>query len=808
MEVNIMVKELTGEQLRKICDPSVINCETSEEVNTLSTIVGQERALRALQFGLGIKETGFNIYVAGLPGTGRTTAVERFLEEAAKQEATPSDWCYVNNFHDAYKPNAMRLPAGMANDLKKDMEKLIQEGYKQIRAAFESEEYANQRDETVKSFQEQKQAILEKINQQALDKGFTLQATPMGLMTIPVRKGKPISEDEFMSLSTEEREELRSRQQIIQTALEAALRQSRGLDKNAQEALQELDQKVAQYAIGHLFKELLEKYQDLEEICTYLEEVQKDILANIDDFKGNQDEQATPMLPGIAVRKSTQRKYEVNVLVDNSDCKGAPVILEMNPTYNNLFGRIEQEAQFGALTTDFTLIRRGSLHHANGGYLVLPIEEMLRNPLSWDSLKRALENTEISIEDLGERIGFITTKSLRPEPIPLEVKVVLIGRPDVYQLMLAYDEQFNELFKVKADVDVVMPRNADRINEYIGFASTLCNTEKLLHLDSSALAKIVEHGSRLAEDQDKLSTHFGEISDVIREASYYAREEKASLVSAKHISKAIDERFYRSSLVRERIQEMITRDIIKINIDGEQVGQVNGLSVIQLGDMSFGQPSRITVSVGLGSEGLIDIEREADLSGPIHTKGVLILSGYLAGQYSKDKPLSLAARLVFEQSYSGIDGDSASSTELYAILSALAELPIKQGIAVTGSVNQKGEVQAIGGVNEKIEGFFEICKIKGLTGEQGVMIPESNVVNLMLREAVVEAVKTGKFHIWPVKSIDEGIELLTGVKAGAKLTDGTFEEGSVHTRVDMRLKELADKLNEFGKDKKDDEKGD
>jgi lon-related putative ATP-dependent protease len=482
----------------------------------------------------------------------------------------------------------------------------------------------------------------------------------------------------------------------------------------------------------------------------------------------------------------------------------------MNPTYSNLFGRVEQEAQFGALTTDFTLIRRGSLHHANGGYLVLPLEEILRNPLSWDSLKRALENAEITIEDVGERIGFITTKSLRPEPIPLDVKVILIGRPDAYQLMLAYDEQFNELFKVKADFDTVMPRNQERVNDYVGFVSALCNHENLLHLDASALAKIIEHSSRLAEDQEKLSTHFGEISDVIREASYYARQDQAGLVTAKHIQRAIDERFYRSSLIRERIQEMINRDIIKIDIQGEQVGQVNGLSVIQLGDLSFGQPSRITVSLGLGSEGLIDIEREADLSGPIHTKGVLILSGYLAGQYSQDKPLSLSARLVFEQSYSGVEGDSASSTELYAILSALSDLPIKQGIAVTGSVNQKGDVQAIGGVNEKIEGFFEICSLKGLTGEQGVMIPESNVANLMLKESVIEAVQAGKFNIWPVKHIDEGIEILTGVKAGSRDADGTFEEGSVHAKVDQRLQELAEKLNEFGKDKdkKDDEKAD
>lgn len=798
-----MVEELSIEKLRRICDPTRMGCQTSEEISASSTIVGQERAVRALQFGLGIKEKGFNIYVSGIPGTGRTTAVERFLEDVAKKAPVPNDWCYVNNFHDPYKPNALQLPAGMANVFKKDMENIIQEASKQIRSVFESEEYAKQRDETIQSFQEQKQALLEKITQQALEQGFTLQATPMGLVTIPIRKGKPLSDEEFMSLSPGERDELREKQQTIQAALEAALRQSRNFDKSAQEALQELDQKVARYAIGHLFEDLSGKYHDLEEVVSHLEEVQMDMLANIDNFKSDQGEQSPSLLPGLMLKKTAQRKYEVNVLVDNSNCNGAPVILEMNPTYNNLFGRIEQEAQFGALTTDFTLIRRGSLHHANGGYLVLPVEELLRNPLAWESLKRALENAEITIEDIGERIGFITTKSLRPEPIPLQAKVILIGRPDVYQLLLAFDEQFSELFKVKADFDVIMPRTEEHIQEYVAFVSTLCNTEKLLHLDSSAIGRLIEHSSRMAEDQEKLSTHFGEISDVIREASYYAREDHADVVTAAHIRKAIDERFYRSSLVHERIQEMINRDILKINITAGQVGQINGLSVIKLGDVSFGQPSRITVSLGLGSEGLIDIEREAELSGPIHTKGVLILSGYLANQYAQDKPLNLSARLVFEQNYSEVEGDSASSAELYAILSALSNLPIKQGIAVTGSVNQKGEVQAIGGVNEKIEGFFEVCQIKGFNGEQGVLIPESNVANLMLKESVVAAVEEGKFHIWSVKTIDEGIEVLTGVKAGRRLEDGTFEAESVHARVNQRLRELVEKLSEFEKEKRD-----
>jgi lon-related putative ATP-dependent protease len=494
----------------------------------------------------------------------------------------------------------------------------------------------------------------------------------------------------------------------------------------------------------------------------------------------------------------------VNLIVDNSGLTGAPVIIERNPTYNNLFGLIEQEARFGALVTDFTMIRRGSLHRANGGYLVLPAEELLSNPLAWESLKRALENREIIIEEAGEKLGIFSTKTLRPQAIPLNVKVILIGRPDVYQLLLRYDERFKELFKVKVDFDSQMPWTNDNVADYSALVTTVCETEDLRHLDSSALSRLVEHGSRVVENQTKLSTHFGEIADVVREASYYAGQDKADLVTAGHVRKAIEERYYRSSLIQERIQEMIARDVIMIDVAGERVGQVNGLSILGTGDIAFGQPSRITVSLGLGREGLVDIEREAKLGGPIHTKGVMILSGYLAGKFAQDKPLSLTARIVFEQNYSGVDGDSASSTELYAILSALSGSPIRQNIAVTGSVNQNGEVQAIGGVNEKIEGFFEVCKAKGLMGDQGVLIPRSNEINLMLKEEVVEAVREGKFHIWSVDTIDEGIEILTGVPAGQRGEDGAFAEDSIFSKVDRRLRDMALSLIEFGKGNQED----
>ncbi len=496
-------------------------------------------------------------------------------------------------------------------------------------------------------------------------------------------------------------------------------------------------------------------------------------------------------------REAPFKKYEVNVIMDNSNAKGAPVVMELNPTYQNLFGRTEKEAQFGALITDFTMIRGGSLHKANSGYLIIPVEDLLRNPFSYDGLKRAIRNQRISIEEVEERLGFVFTKSLKPMPIPSSTKVILIGDPYLYQQLLALDMEFNELFKVKAEFDTIMERTQENVQQYAAFVCMLCQKEELKHLDSSGIAKLVEHSSRLAEDQLKLSTRFSEIADIVREANFYAEQEKSEYVSANHVKKAIEEKIYRSKLIQEKIQEMITRGVILIDTEAERVGQVNGLSVTGLGDLAFGTPSRVTVSVGLGREGVIDIEREAKMGGPIHTKGVLILSGYLNQKYAQDKPLSLAARLVFEQNYGGVEGDSASSTELYAILSALSGLPIKQNLAVTGSVNQKGEVQAIGGVNEKIEGFFEVCKAKGFTANQGVMIPESNVQNLMLKEEIVEAVKAGKFHIYPVKTIDEGIEVLTGVKAGEKMQEGTYEIDTVNYRVDKNLKEMAEKLKEF-----------
>jgi len=794
-----MISELSIEKLRRNCDPDFAQCKTTGELQPLQEIIGQERAVRALKFGLGIQDKGFNIFVAGYPGTGRTTAVKSFVEEIAKSKATPADWCYVNNFSNEYGPKAIKLPPGKGKIFQKDMKEFIESAKRSLRRSFESEDYAQKRENTVKNVEEKRKQLIEQLNSEAQREGFVIQSTPIGLILIPVIKGKPIAEEEILSLPQSVREEIQQKKGKIESQFRTAMRQFMDLDRIAHEVIDKLNRDVAMYAIGNVVSDLAERYVGFPDVANYLKSVQEDIINNLADFirRPEKAKQAQMQLPWMT-REPSFKKYEVNVIIDNSETKGAPVIMANNPTptYPNLFGRIEKEAQFGALITDFTMIRGGFLHKANGGYLIIPVEELLRNPYSYEGIKRALQSERINIEELEERYGFLTTKSLKPEPIPLNTKVVLIGDPYIYQQLFMLDKEFNELFKVKAEFDTRMPRTEECMQNYAAFVCTLCQKENLKHLESSGLAKLIEYSSRLAEDQMKLSTRFSDVADIAREANFYAQQSNAEYITAEHVKKAIEEKIYRSRLIQEKIQEMIHRNFLLIDTESEKVGQVNGLSVSALGDFAFGIPSRVTVSVGLGKEGVIDIEREAKMGGPIHTKGVLILSGYINEKYAKDKPLSLTARLVFEQNYGGVEGDSASSTELYAILSNLSGLPITQSIAVTGSVNQKGEVQAIGGVNEKIEGFYEVCKAKGLTGKQGVMIPASNEQNLMLKEEVIDAVKQGKFHIYSVANIDEGIELLTGVKAGKKI-NGVYEEGSVNAKVDQCFKEMADQMTKY-----------
>ncbi|MCW4046942.1 MAG: AAA family ATPase [Candidatus Bathyarchaeota archaeon] len=792
-----MVNELTADQIRRECDASFMRCETTAKLVPLSEIIGQERAVRALKFGLGIKDHGFNIYVAGYPGTGRTTAVKNFVGELAKVEPVPPDWCYVNNFSNQYEPKAIKLPAGKGKVFREEVKNLIENIRTALPKAFESDDYNAKREATIRALENQRKELIDQLNAKAQQEGFIIQSTPIGLLLIPVIKGKPVTEEELIGLPQKVKDEIQEKREKLESQLRSTMRQFSDMEQKIREELKKLNREVALYAIGSLIDDLMEKYSDTPEVIAFLKDVQNDILDNLSQFirRGESQQQLPFQLPWM--REAPFRKYEVNVIVDNSDTKGAPVVIESHPTYQNLFGRTEKEAQFGALTTDFTMIRGGALHKANHGYLIVPVEELLLNPFSYDGLKRALRDRQIVIEEPEERYGFISIKSLKPQPIPLSVKVILIGDPYLYQQLFILDMQFSELFKVKAEFDTTMTRTEENMQRYAAFVCMLCQKENLKHLDGSALAKLVEYSSRLAEDQEKLSTRFAEVADIVREANYYAEQEKSNLVTGSHVKKAIEEKIYRSKLIQEKIQEMIKRGLILIDTEAEKIGQVNGLSVMGLGDFAFGTPSRVTASVGLGREGVIDIEREAKMGGPIHTKGVLILSGYLNEKYARDKPLSLSARLTFEQSYSGVEGDSASSTELYAIISALSGAPIKQNIAVTGSVNQKGEVQAIGGVNEKIEGFFEVCKAKGFTGHQGVIIPESNVQNLMLKEEIVDAVKAGQFHIYSVRNIDEGIEILTGMKAGKKREDGTFEEGTVNYQADKQLREMAEKLKEF-----------
>jgi lon-related putative ATP-dependent protease len=793
-----MVTSLSIEDLRATYDSTLVECDSTKELKPLEGIIGQERAIRALHFGLGIQEKGFNIYVSGIPGTGRKTAVKTFLEELAKTKPRGNDWIYVNNFTNQYEPNAIELPPGMGKRFKEDMATFIIEAKRAIPKVFESEDYAARREAALKSLEEEKGKLFAQMSARAQELGFIIQTGPTGLLTIPALNGKPLAEEEFKSLPESVQEEFQRNREQLTTDMRSTFRKLRDLDQKGNEVIENLNRDVSLYAIGHLVEALRETYAEIEEILTYLEAVQNDILENLLLFMDEgQQQQVPPQLQNPFFRELAFRKYEVNVIVDNTVLEGAPVVIEQTPTYQNLVGKVEKEVQYGMVTTDFTMIRPGSIHKANGGYLVIPVEDLLRNPLAWDGLKSALKTGEIVIEEPGERMGFITAKGIRPEPIPLEIKVVLIGTPLINQLLYTHDKVFMELFKVKAEFDTSMDRTEENIQDYAAFICMLCERFNLKHLDKTAVAKVVEHGSRLAEDQKKLSTRFAHVADIIKEANYYAMQEKAEYTSEKHILKAIDEKMYRSSLVQEKIREFIERGFSLIETTGATAGQVNGLSVISLGDIEFGQPSRVTASIGVGRGGIMDIEREANMGGPIHTKGVLILSGYLSNTYAQDKPLSLSAKLVFEQNYSGVEGDSASSTELYAILSALSGLPITQSIAVTGSVNQKGEIQAIGGVNEKLEGFYEICKAKGLTGEHGAMIPFSNVQNLMLKEEIVEAAKKGLFTIYPVKTIDEGIEVLTGVRAGVRGPDGTFEEGTVNYLVDQRLRDMAEKFREY-----------
>jgi len=790
------------EQLRRCVDPTQLPSSTAD-VPPLEGTIGQPRAVDAIAFGLEINSPGYNLFVAGSTGSGRERTVHDILRQFAPGRPAPSDWVYVYNFAQSDRPNAIRLPQGRGRTFAADLDGFLEAAQRDIPRALESEDYARHRREALSELQEQRDALFTQLQTFARDQGFAIEITPAGIATVPLSLGRPLSSEEFQRLPAQRQQQLEQRSAAIQERIADTLRQIRQIQKEGTERVRQLDRDVALFTVGPHLDELREAYSDQPEVLAYLDQVQHDLPEHLDDFRSGESEGEQQILLSLVPGRQREEhlaRYRVNVFVDNDGLHGAPVIVERNPTYYNLTGRIDYRATFGALVTDFRQIKAGALQRANGGFLVLQVLDVLAAPFAWEALKRALIGGEVTIENLGEQYSALPTERLRPEPIPLDIKVILLGSPAAYSLLYQLDPDFQELFKVKADFAPDMDWTDEHQNLYVAFISRRVREGGLRHFDREAIARVIEEGARLREDQRKLSSRLRDIADVVAEAHYWAGKAGHDLVQAADVEQAIARRKYRSNLIEERIGEMIDNGTIMIDTSDAREAQVNGVSVIDLGGYVFGMPSRITARVSPGRGSVLSIERETKLSGPIHSKGFLILSGYLAGKFSQQHPLSIVATITFEQSYDEVEGDSASSTELYALLSALAGLPLRQGIAVTGSVNQHGEIQAVGGVTPKIEGFFAVCKAKGLTGEQGIIIPAANVRNLMLDEEIIDAVQAGQFHVWAVHTIDEGIELLTGHPAGQRGPDGQYPGGTVHRLVEDRLRDYAERLRAFTTD--------
>ncbi len=794
-------RRLRAEALRWTCNPAELDFAPAAELLQESTIVGQGRAVRALEFGLAIDQPGYNIFVSGPPGTGRNTYTRTEVERAAPGRPTPPDWCYVRNFAASDQPIAIPLRSGEGRKFRQSVAEMITEVREGLRQVFASEAYERARAEVAKRYEQEIGEIWKDLEDQARSRGLSLQRTPTGILTVPVDlQGRPVSEEVFQALPEADRTRITTRTQELQEIVNERLRKVRAREREGRDALRDLEKKTAQFMIDAPIARVREEYAQHPKVTAFLQAAERDMMEHLSEIRGDsEDEGAAQMrLPGPFPQRDPFARYQVNLLVDNSEARGAPVIVETNPTFYNLVGKAEYRAEFGAVVTDFTMIKPGALHRANGGYLILQARDVLTSPFAYEALKRSLRGREIRIEPLGEAVGMLPAATLRPEPIPLDVKVILVGTADLYHILYALDEEFEKLFKVRADFDVVMDRTPETQREYARAIAAICSRLEVCALDPSAVAGVLEHSARLAARQDKLSTRFNEVVEIIFEASAWARREGSDVVTREHVRQAVEEKALRSNLVEEKIREMIAKGQLLVDTQGEVAGQINGLSVLQLGDYTFGHPSRITARAYVGGRGVVNIERETQMSGRIHSKGVFVLSSFLASRFAQQHPLSLSASLTFEQLYSDVEGDSASSTELYALLSELAGLPIDQGIATTGSVNQMGEIQPIGGVNEKIEGFYYACKVKGLTGRQGVIVPHQNVGDLMLREEVVEAVRNGRFHVWAVHTVDEGIEILTGRAAGTRDANSGYPEDSVNGRVAARLAELARHYKEFG----------
>ena len=798
------IEKLTPDQLYRRCDPKKLGFETTADIEQEINLVGQERVSDAINFGMNIPHPGYNIFVLGPSGTGKREIVRDFFEGKAKTDPTPQDWIYVHNFDHPDQPHAIELPPGMGVVYQQDIENLIDEMKTALSAAFESEEYQNRRQSIFETFKDKQAELFDELQEKAKQEDLAMIKTPSGIAFAPRDEEGVLAPEEVNKLSDEKREEIKNSIEILQEKLQNILQQVPLWQRDAKQEIKELNKEMANFAIGGLIKELTEKYQPYEKVTEHIDQIQNQIIDNADEFLPNEGQEAINFLEALYQQRdrstSMMDRFKVNVVVDNSDCEGAPVIFENNPTFANLIGRFDHFAQMGTLMTDFRMIKPGALHRANGGYLILDALKILSKPYAWEGLKRALQSKEIEIESMAQSLSLISTVSLKPEPIPLQVKIALVGDRLLYYLLVHHDHEFSELFKVEADFESEITWDDAHQELYAKLIATIIAKEKAKPFNSEAVARVIEQSARQASDSERLNTRLQDLNEIIIESDYWATKYEREFVSVEDVQCAINEKIRRGDRLRDRMQDSILREINIISTEGERIGQINGLSVYTLGSLNFGKPTRITAQVSLGKGQVIDIEREVDMGGPIHSKGVLILSGFLRGRYAQNIPLSLSASLVFEQSYGGVDGDSASTTELYALLSAIAEVPLKQNYAVTGAINQHGDVQAIGGVNEKIEGFYDICKSRGLTGNQGVLIPTANIKHLMLRKDVIESVTAGEFHIYPVDHVDEGIEILTGIKAGDLQKDGTYPQGTINRMVKDRLERMARRLADFAKE--------
>ena len=789
------ISPLSPDKLYRPCDAERLGFETTAELEDLTDGIGQLRAVDAAHFGIGMRHAGYNLYVMGPSGSGKHTLIRELLDKRVATEAKPADWCYVHNFDQPHKPHALELPAGLGTRFHSDMQHLVSELQSAIPAVFETDEYRQRLGKIDDEYnQRQTQAFIE-VGEEAGKHGITLLRTQNGFSFAPAKGDEVMSPDEYEKLPDEERERIERDTATLQEQLEKVILQVRQWRRERQERVRKLNEEVVLFAVGHLIDSMRSDYQQFPRVCNYLNEVQQDVIESMDEFR--KPKQGAPTLANLTSELPDFSRFRVNLFVERGEDEGAPVVYEENPTYQNLVGRVEHVSQFGALVTNFLLIKPGALHLANGGYLMLDAMKLLTQPFSWEGLKRALSQREIRIESLGQMYSLISTVSLEPEPIPLDTKVVLLGNRMIYYLLSQYDHEFSELFKVAADFEDEVERNEDNDKLYARLVGTLVRREKLKPFDRGAVARVIEHCARRAEDAQKLSTHMESLANLVREADYWAAQEKRETVTGADVEHAFAKQISRADRLRERSHESILRGILHIDTEGDKVGQINALSVFQLGEFAFAQPSRITANTRLGDGDLVDIQREVKLGGSIHSKGVLILASFLAARYAPEQPLPLSASLVFEQTYGQVEGDSASVAELCALLSSLSNTPIRQSLAVTGSVDQFGRVQAIGAVNEKIEGYFDICNKRGLTGKQGVLIPASNVAHLMLRRDVVEAAAAGRFHIYAVGTVDEALELLTGIPVGVPDAKGRLPACSLNQRVAEQIRHLIELRRKF-----------